>query len=60
MHLIFTGQGDTNENILSENILSENTLSENTLSLFTFHFSLRATRDWKSESVTYGQTDGHG
>ena len=21
-----------------------------------FHFSLRATRDWKSESVTYGQT----
>ena len=33
-------------------------------SLFTFHFSpnlltylLRATRDWKSESVTYGQMD---
>ena len=29
-------------------------------SLFTFHFSLRATRDWKSESVTDLQTDGHG
>ena len=57
------------ENTLSENTLSENTLSENTLfafhfSPFTFHFSLRATKDWKSESVTslrtYGQTDGHG
>ena len=30
-------------------------------SLFTFHFSLftRATRDWKSESVTYLPTDRH-
>ena len=34
---------------------------ENTLyAIFTFHFSLRATRDWKSESVTNGPTDGHG
>ena len=50
------------KNTLSEKTLSENTLSKNTLSentLFTFHFSFRATRDWKYESVTYLKTDGH-
>ena len=38
----------------------ENTLLKNTLYAFCFTLYGRATRDWKSESVTNGRTYGHG